>query len=281
VSAWPEIIVPIHDGAAVLAACLASLRETLPADARVQLVDDASRDPAVAAQMDAFAKNAPCEVVTHRQFDNLGFVATVNAAMARATGDVVLLNSDTITTPGWLQRIAACAASDARIATITPFSNNAEICSLPDFCRANPIPADPALVARACAEAGAPTYPDLPTAVGFCMFIRRAALTAIGDFDAATYGRGYGEENDFCLRAAAHGWRNVLCDDAYVVHVGGQSFAPLGLSPGGANAERLSGRYPRYNALVADFIARDPLRPLRERIAARLAGSEATVTERA
>ena len=98
------------------------------------------------------------------------------------------------------------------------------------------------------------------------MYIRRAALDALGGFDAATFGRGYGEENDFCLRAAAHGWRNVLCDDAYVVHVGGQSFAPLGEKPGGENLARLVARYPRYNALVADFIARDPLAAIRKRI---------------
>jgi GT2 family glycosyltransferase len=71
------------------------------------------------------------------------------------------------------------------------------------------------------------------------MLVRRAALDAVGDFDAATFGAGYGEENDFCLRAHAHGWRNVLCDDAYVAHVGGQSFAALGQAPGGENLRRL------------------------------------------
>ena len=106
--------------------------------------------------------------------------------------------------------------------------------------------------------------------MGFCLFLRRAALEAIGDFDQATFGRGYGEENDFCLRAAGHGWRNVLCDDAYVVHRGGASFGPAGLGPGGENLQRLTARYPGYNALVAGFIMADPLRPLRERLAQRL-----------
>jgi hypothetical protein len=66
----------------------------------------------------------------------------------------------------------------------------------------------------------------------------------------------------------------VLCDDAYVVHVGGASFAPVGLAPGGENLRRLLARYPRYNALIADFIARDPLAPRRARIAAVLAATE-------
>jgi GT2 family glycosyltransferase len=270
VTSLPEVIVPVYDGFEALAACLDSLRRTLPAHARLELVDDASPDPRVLPLLHAFAAASPCTVAVHAQARNLGFVATVNAAMARTGADVVLLNADTVTTDGWLERLAACAAADPRIATATPFSNNAEICSLPAFCRANPLPADPDAVARACRAAGAPDYPELPTGVGFCMYIRRAALRAIGDFDATTFGRGYGEENDFCRRAAGHGWRNVLCDDAYVGHRGGASFAGTGHAPGGENLARLVARYPGYNALVADFIARDPLAARRARIAAEL-----------
>jgi GT2 family glycosyltransferase len=93
--------------------------------------------------------------------------------------------------------------------------------------------------------------------------VRRAALRRLGDFDAETFGRGYGEENDFCLRAAAMGWRNVLCDTAYVVHHGGASFEPLDLAPGGENLARLLARWPDYNERVARFIMADPLAPLR------------------
>lgn len=269
-SALPEVVVPVYDGYEALSACLCSLRRTLPRAARLQLVDDASPDARVLPLLRAFAADPPCTVELHAQPCNLGFVGTVNAAMARASGDVVLLNADTLATAGWLERLAACADADPRIATATPFSNNAEICSLPEFCRANPLPDDPDAVARACRAAGAPEYPELPTGVGFCMYIRRAALRAIGDFDAATFFRGYGEENDFCRRAAGHGWRNVLCDDAYVAHRGGASFAGTGHAPGGDNLARLVARYPGYNALVADFIARDPLAARRARIVAAL-----------
>ncbi len=261
-----RVVVPVHDGADVLAACLASLARTLPSDAHVEIIDDASRDPAIARMLREHAARAPHRVSIVHQPTNLGYVRTVNAAFARARGDVILLNSDTVTTRGWYERLLACAASDPRIATATPFSNNAEICSLPVWCVANPVPADPDAVAAACLAAGPPTYPDLPTGVGFCIFVRGAAVAEIGDFDAATFGIGYGEENDFCLRAAGHGWRNVLCDDAYVVHVGGASLAPLGHRPGGLNLARLVARYPGYNALVADFIARDPLAPRRAAI---------------
>lgn len=267
----PLVIVPVFNAPEALDACLGSLLHTLTRGDGVLIADDASTDPAIAPILDAFARRARCSVRIDRRPENLGFVGNCNQAMREAgPRDVVLLNSDTETTPGWLERIAACAASDQRIASITPWSNNAEICSFPDLCRAAPPPLDAELIARAAREAGPPRYPDLPTAVGFCMFLRRAALDAVGDFDRASFGRGYGEENDWCLRAAAHGWRHVLCDDAYVLHRGSASFGPLGLKPGGEALARLNARYPGYNARIARFILDDPLRDLRLRLAERL-----------
>jgi GT2 family glycosyltransferase len=267
-----SVIVPIHNALAELDACLGSLLRTLPSDACVLLADDASTDPALPAVLEGFASRAAFTARIVRRPANLGFIGNVNLAFAESTPhDVVLLNSDTVTSPGWLERLLDCAASDPRIATATPWSNNAEICSFPDFCQPAPLPDDIDLLASVAADEDAPSYPELPTGVGFCMFVRRAALDALGDFDQATFGRGYGEENDFCLRAAAHGWRNVLCDTAYVGHQGGASFAQQGHHPGGENLLRLNARYPEYNARVADFILRDPLRPLRERLAQRLA----------
>lgn len=262
-----EIIIPVYNGASALADCLDSLSGRLPEWASVQLVDDGSDSSEVADLLAGHALLRRPDVRVFSNERNLGFVASVNRAMARSACDVVLLNSDTIVAGDWLSRLRDCAASDARIASATPFSNNAEICSLPRFCQINPVPGEPDRIAEAVAGAGQPEYPDLPTGVGFCMYMRRAALDAIGDFDVATFGRGYGEENDWCLRAAGHGWRNVLCDDAYVAHVGGVSFAATGERPGGEQLARLVARYPHYNALVADFISRDPLALRRQAVA--------------
>ncbi|MFN7521041.1 MAG: glycosyltransferase family 2 protein, partial [Lysobacteraceae bacterium] len=112
---------------------------------------------------------------------------------------------------------------------------------------------------------------DRPPPAAFCIFLRRAAWRARGGFDAATSGRGYGEANDWCLRTAAHGWRHVLCDDAYVVHHGHASFAATGLAPGGENLRRLNARWPGYNERIARFLHDDPLRGDRDRLAAALA----------
>lgn len=263
------VVVPIYDAATATAACLAALKRSISADVEVLLADDASPDPAIAPMLDAFAASRSRTRVT-RNARNLGFVGTVNRALAETAGDVLLLNSDTLPTPGFLGRMERCAASDERIGSVTPFSNHAEICSFPAFCGPNPLPDDLDAVAAAFAVEAATAPIDLPTGVGFCMWLRRAAIDAIGDFDSATFGRGYGEENDWCQRAEAHGWRNVLCPSAYVAHVGHASFKQTGERPGGENLRRLVARYPGYNAQVADFIARDPAAPIRTRVAARL-----------
>ncbi|MEZ5465502.1 MAG: glycosyltransferase family 2 protein [Lysobacteraceae bacterium] len=259
------VVVPVYNAAPELARCLDSLSVTLSKSAPVLLCDDASPDQRVTALLDRFCStHAGARVV--RRTENLGFVGNVNAAVAETGGDLVLLNSDAVVTKGWLEALQRCVDSDPWIATATPWSNNAEICSFPRFCENNPEPDDVDAIVDAAESIGQPAYPDLPTAVGFCMYLRRAALDAIGDFDQATFGRGYGEENDWCLRASGHGWRHVLCDDAYVIHAGGASFSAEGHSPGGENLRRLLARYPGYNELIADFILRDPLKPLRQRL---------------
>ncbi|MEM9532918.1 MAG: glycosyltransferase family 2 protein [Pseudomonadota bacterium] len=261
-----EIIVPVYNAADDLARCLAALARHTPATQPITLVNDASTDPAVRPQLINFVSRRPAAQLLENP-QNLGFVKTVNRAMAAGRQDVILLNSDAVVTTGWLPALTRCAESDGRIATVTPFSNNAEICSLPEFCQNNPFPDDPDAWGRRVAGVASRTYPELPTGVGFCMLIRRRALDELGLFDEA-FGRGYGEENDFCCRASEAGGRNVLCDDAYVAHAGGRSFAPLGLKPNGDNLALLLDRFPDYEARVAAFIQRDPLAPIRQAILA-------------
>ncbi len=275
-----EVIIPVYNGGAVLADCLDSLMGRLPDWASLQVVDDASESPDIADLLGSHAVLRRDGVRVFRNERNLGFVASVNRAMARSDRDLVLLNSDTVVTSGWLESLRTCADSDAAIGSATPFSNNAEICSFPVFCQANPVPLAPDTVAEAARAVGGPDYPELPTGVGFCMFLRRAALAEVGDFDVATFGRGYGEENDWCRRVAGHGWRNVLCDDAYVAHVGGVSFSATGERPGGEQLARLVARYPHYNQMVADFIASDPLAARRRAIAGQLACAQASAHPR-
>ncbi|HEX6795812.1 MAG TPA: glycosyltransferase [Casimicrobiaceae bacterium] len=264
-----DVVVPVYNAADDLRRCVDSVLACTSVPFTLVLVDDASPDPRIAGYFDALARLADPRIVLLRNAQNLGFTATANRGMQRSRSDIVLLNSDTRVTLGWLDALIRCAASDARIATVTPFSNNAEICSFPRFCENNEWRAgdDPESIRKALADAAVPSYPDLPTGVGFCMYVRRAAIDAIGAFDAS-FGAGYGEENDFCLRAAAAGFRNVLADDVFVVHTGGRSFEGRKDELGGRNLALLERLHPHYPAMVRDYVADDPLRPLRE--AARL-----------
>jgi GT2 family glycosyltransferase len=270
-AALPVVIVPVFNALEALDACLGALDRTLPAGVRVHLADDASTDPRVPALIDDWSRRTRLAASVVRRARNLGFPANCNAAFAETgEADVVLLNSDTEPTGDWLQRLAAGAAAHPELASLTPWSNNGEIVSYPNFVSLNPPPEDPEALGRAVSRL-VPRYPTLPTAVGFCVLLRRGALRAVGGFDAETFGRGYGEENDWSLRAEGHGWRHALCDDAYVVHHGHASFASTGHAPGGENLRRLNARWPGYNERIARFILDDPLRDDRARLSEALA----------
>jgi len=262
----PRVVVPVFNAFEHLQECLDSIARTVPPGTKVLLIDDASTDTRVLPLLQTWVGQDESNRELLLNADNRGFVASANRGLLGARSDVVLLNSDTRVTPGWLESLAVCLASDTLIATATPWSNNGEIVSIPDFCVNNPPPESADVVARTIQSCAEPVYPDLPTAVGFCMAISLQAIERIGVFDEATFGHGYGEENDYCLRAEQAGMRNVLCDDAYVVHFGGASFAPLGLKPDGKSMQRLLARHPGYQRKVTEFIQNDPLAPRRRAI---------------
>jgi len=258
-TSFPVVVIPVFNAFSALDACLAALQAHTPNSAKVIIFDDASTDHRIEPMCSDWVLKCEFDAQYYKQTHNRGFPANCNDAMAQVSKhDVVLLNSDTLVTAGWLDAIVECANSDNTIASITPWTNNGEICSFPNFLQSNPVPDDIELVAKAAALLSA-NYIDIPTGVGFCMYMRRRVIDQIGNFDADTFGKGYGEENDWCLRAARMGWRNVLCNRAYVVHQGSASFSGLGHMPGGENLDRLLARWPTYNELIARFIIDDPI----------------------
>lgn len=269
-----DVIVPVYRGYAETLRCIYSVLAT-PQDTPFRLVvmDDCSPEPALSAALDGLSRRGLIEL--RRSDRNLGFVATCNVALAQHPDrDVVLLNSDTEVFNDWLDRLRATAIGASDIGTVTPLSNNAEICSYPVFLQDNitRLELDDASLDQLAKITNAGRTVEVPTGVGFCMYIRRACLNAIGIFDVERFGRGYGEENDLCCRAAAAGWRNLLAGDVFVRHHGATSF-------GGEKAERVRGAmrvlselHPDYLPAVARFIEADPARPLRAALdAARLA----------
>ncbi|RID98619.1 methyltransferase domain-containing protein [Simplicispira hankyongi] len=261
-----DVIVPVYRGLADTQLCIDSaLASPCTAAWRLIVINDASPEPEVTAWLRERAANEPRMLLLENE-NNLGFVGTVNRGMALSNdNDVLLLNSDTEVANDWLDRLRRAAYSDAKVASVTPFSNNATICSYPRFCKENPLPAGMTTQAldALCAQTNAGAVVDVPTGIGFCMYIRRDCLAQVGLFDTENFGKGYGEENDFCQRAFEAGWRNLHALDTFVLHTGGVSFGESKSPRERAAMETLRRLHPRYEAAVHQFLARDPAAPYR------------------
>lgn len=259
------VIVPVYRGVDEVRACIDSvLRHAARHLLELLVIDDASPEQAVREHLASLpAESNGVRIQVLRNDENLGFVATVNRGIQRARGDVVLLNSDTVVTAGWLDKLHDVAATEHDVATVTPLTNFGSICTVPDtVIDAFDLNGEHPQV-DACAELverqSLRRRPEVITGVGFCMYITREALDACGLFDAETFGAGYGEEVDFCLRASRLGFRHLVDDATFVFHHGAVSFGEAredGLERGSAI---LRHRYPFFRPANRRERAVDPL----------------------
>lgn len=220
-----DIIIPIYNAYDELTRCLESIwRWTDLENNRLILINDNSPDKNIAEYLERIHRE---NVVVIHNKENKGFSANINIGMAQSEeNDVILLNSDTVVTRNWVEKIKACAYSNRTIATVTPLSNNATLCSVPNFCEENVVPEGYSVdeYADMIEKISMKKYPCIPVANGFCMYVKREVIEKIGNFDAETFERGYGEENDFCYRAIEAGYCHAMCDDTFILHTGTSSF---------------------------------------------------------
>lgn len=267
-----DIIVPVHAGHRETMACLSSVLETVAGlPCTVVVVEDASPEPELVRDLAALAAQGRITLLSNDR--NLGFPATVNRGFRlHPDRDVVVLNADTLVTGDWLPRLRAAAYAAPDIGTATPFSNDATILSYPGTDEEEtggpslPSAAETAALHRAASRANPGTVIDLPTAVAFCTYIRRDCLAETGPFEEILFGRGYGEENDFCLRARRLGWRHVAAADVFVAHIGGRSFGRSKRVLMWRNIRVLNQLHPGYDRLIGDFLKADPLAEARRRM---------------
>ena len=262
------VIVPVYRNLEVTRNCLESLMASdLPEHATIIVIDDNSPEDAVSAYCQELTKRFDLQLVVNDK--NLGFVRTVNKGFSLNTdADIILLNSDTVVSNDWVQRLQACAYREPNIGTVTPFSNNGTICSYPVFLIPNRIPNqwNARELDRAFHSGNSESHCEIPTAVGFCMYIKRSCLNATGAFDEEAFGQGYGEECDFSLRASAKGWKHVIAADIFVYHEGAASFASESTERKRRADTIMDRLHPSYHTLIEDFIARDPLYFLRKNV---------------
>ena len=268
-----DIIVPVYSGLAEVRACLESLlssRSELQGD--VIVINDCSPEPAIAEFLRRLERDSGITLLENDE--NLGFVKSCNRAAAlRPENDFVLLNADTEVHGNWLDRMVAHVATAGDIASVTPFSNNATIASYPRGGARRETPADirVAQIDEAMSLANAGESVPLPTAVGFCMWVSRAAWQETGGFDER-FGRGYGEEVEFCMATAANGWRHLLACDVFVYHAGGTSFGYESEQLKAQAQQIIDDRYPQFPELVQDWIREDAALDARVRCDVQLLG---------
>lgn len=266
--AAPAIIMPIHNAADKTAEALRRLaaHTHLPGcEVRVMLVEDGSTQSGLRDMVRAWIETAPATLpVTLIEHPTArGFIGAVNHAFEYLVADgfsgpVVLLNSDAFVPREWLPRLLA-PLSDQTVASVTPMSNAAEIASAPLLCRDIELGAGVADQIDQIAATLSREPVTAPTGVGFCMAMGAVWWQRNPRFDSA-FGAGYGEEVDWCQRAAKRGGKSVIVPNLYIEHCSGSSFgasrkADLLIK----NSELINARYPDYDMLVQEFIAADPL----------------------
>ena len=258
-----DIIVPIYNAYDCVVECVDSvIRNTDMKQNRLILINDKSPDERISKLLNKY-KNKYKDIIVIENEENKGFVGTVNVGMKQSDkNDVLLLNSDTVVTPNWMDNIKKCAYSGEDIATVTPLSNNATMASVPIPFVKNELVADFSIddMAKIVEECSYKDYPDLPTGHGFCLYIKRVVLNKIGYFDEETFGKGYGEENDFCFRCLDNGYRNLLCDNVYIYHKESQSFSDAKIALMKSGGEKLRKRYPEYTKKLDEWCRRLPIR---------------------
>ena len=253
------VVMPVYRGYdETLASIHAILTARQERSFMLLVVDDRSPDSSLSSKLVELSSRGLFALRVNEE--NLGFVRSVNAALRTLTDrTVILINTDTIVSGDWLDRMLAHAESDPTIATVTPFSNYATICSYPSLNENNMIEPEVGIAEldRLVSEANRGRSSDLPTGVGFCFLMSVASRRAAGLFDEEAFGLGYGEECDFCFRVAKAGFRNVLAEDVFVYHVGEVSFGKPadGVSPG---QKALHAKHPEYPEAIRQHLRANP-----------------------
>jgi len=263
-----DVIIPVYRNRALTLRCIKSvLTAANDTPHQIVVIDDATPESKLKHDLEKLAESDLLHLEVNEE--NQGFVVTVNRGLdLHPDRDVVLLNSDTEVYDGWLDRLRDHAVNAPKVASVTPLSNNATICSYPRFLEDNPYALEMSYseLDRCCKDVNAGHAVEAPTGVGFCMYLKRDAVKQVGVFDAAAFGRGYGEENDWCQRAEEHGWKNLIAADTFVRHFGGASFQ-------GEQRKRIrhamrvmERKHPGYLKDVDAFIKADPLASAREKL---------------
>lgn len=230
-----DIIICVHNSLEDVARCFESAKATTYSDGpvRIILVDDGSDEPTRDYLRDTQAANENVQLI--RRETAGGYTIAANTGLRASEAEFcALLNSDTIVPTKWLTKITALFRDKEDIGIVGPLSNAASWQSVPERSRpeggwaVNELPANYTVdtmdreVERAAEQM--PAVARVPLLNGFCFVVRRAILETVGYMDEEGFPRGFGEEDDFCIRSTNAGFGLALALDTYVFHAKSKSY---------------------------------------------------------
>jgi GT2 family glycosyltransferase/tetratricopeptide (TPR) repeat protein/glycosyltransferase involved in cell wall biosynthesis len=221
-----SIIILAHNQLRDTQHCLASLEKNTPLPHELILVDNGSTDGTAAFFRQYAARHDHARVILNHT--NLGFAVANNQGLACARGDaILLLNNDTVATPGWLERMLATLNLYPECGLVGPVSNSVVGPQLVASANYSSLDQLPKFAAQwGAAHAGQSS--EVSRLVGFCLLLRRAVVDQIGGLDPQ-FGSGNFEDDDLCLRAGFAGFKLRIALDSFVHHTGGQTFKGAGI----------------------------------------------------
>ncbi|MBZ1351028.1 glycosyltransferase [Alcaligenaceae bacterium LF4-65] len=254
-----DIIIPVYNAFEDLVECLTRFDLHTPEYSKLIIINDGSTDFRVSKYLSEYAKNNESSVYINN-FDNLGFIKTVNQGMELSNNDIVVLNTDAFVPNNWLKRLMAPIYNDRDIASVTPMSNNGELSNIPLMCVPVSLQKGTADYIDEIAAQFDPIENTMlvPTGTGFCMAFARRWLNKVPKFDLI-FGRGYGEEVDWCQKIIKLKGKNVLTGALFVEHRGGASFGSEKQSRIFENSKIILNRYPKYDLDVQATLKADSL----------------------
>ncbi len=265
-----DIIVPVYNAEKTLPQFLRDVQKT-NIRYRLILIDDASNDNETQKLLKQYAE-AHANVDLVRNSQNIGMVGSINRGLAMARNHVVLMSVNVQLPQNWLERLIAPIVKDPTVASATPFTNSGSICGFPLSYKSNTVfnHIDVDQIDRFFREIRS-IYTTIPTGVGFCMALSQGAIKEVGLMDQKTFGKGFGEDTDWCRRAVQKGFRNVMVENLYVYHNTSQSFyADDRRRRMQMNREKLMAKHPDLVESMRSFSSEDPLEPIRSYVLCRL-----------
>lgn len=243
------IIIPIYKDLVSISACIMSLKKYINKNIKILFINDMSNEWKEIEITVLDLINGYDNFYYIKNNKNLGFVKTCNKAVLeldKSDNDILLLNSDTVVTDNFLEEMLLALYSSENIGAVCPRSNKASFLSVPfNHNLSRDISMEESYYIYNKIKPYLIPVEEIWTGVGFAFLVKRELINKYGLFDES-FGRGYNEENDFCMRIKKQGYKIMKCNNAYVFHNEGKSFLDEKNRLELINSSLLLRRYPDY-----------------------------------